>query len=60
MLKYTIGRVVLVLVNPILRHSLLSLPLEAKLILIVIYPTIATTEPHKLRFRLGFGLGLLT
>jgi hypothetical protein len=53
-LKYTIGRVVLVLVSPLLRHSLPSLPLEAKLLLMAISPTIATMEPHKLRF------GLLT
>jgi hypothetical protein len=55
-LKYTIRRVVLVLVSPLLCHFLLSLPLEAKLILMAISPTIATIEPHKLRFRLGFGL----
>jgi hypothetical protein len=55
-LKYTIGRVVLVLVSPLLRHSLLSLPLEAKLILMAISLTMDTMEPHKLRFRLGFGL----
>jgi hypothetical protein len=48
--------VVLVLVSPLLRYSLLPLPLEAKLILMTISPTIATMEPHKLRFRLGFGL----
>jgi hypothetical protein len=54
-LKYTIGRVVLVLVSPLLRHSLLLLPLEAK-ILMAISPTIATMEPHKLRLRLGLGL----
>jgi hypothetical protein len=57
-LKYTIGRVVLVLVSPLLRHSLLSLSLEAKLILKAISPTIATMEPHMLRFRLGFGCSL--
>jgi hypothetical protein len=55
-LKYTIGRVVLVLVGPLLRHSLLSLPLEEKLILMAISPTIATMKPHKLQFRLGLGL----
>jgi hypothetical protein len=48
--------VVLVLVSPLLRHSLLSLPLEAKLILVPISPTIATMTPHGLRFRLGLGL----
>jgi hypothetical protein len=57
-LKYTIRRVVLVLISLLLRHSLLSLPLEAKLILMTISPTIATMKPHKLRFRLGFGLSL--
>jgi hypothetical protein len=55
-LKYTIGRVVLVLVSPLLRHSLLTLPLEAKLILMAISPTIATMKPHELRLRLGMGL----
>jgi Zn-dependent protease with chaperone function len=54
-LKYTIGRVILVFVSPLLCHSLLSLRLEAKLILMAISPTIATMEPHKLRFRLGMG-----
>jgi hypothetical protein len=54
--KYTIGRVVLVLVSPLLRHSLLMLPLEAKLTLVTISPTIVTTKPHELRFRLGLGL----
>jgi hypothetical protein len=55
-LKDTTGGVVLVLVSPLLRHSLLSLPLEAKLILMAISPTIATMKPHKLGFRLGLGL----
>jgi hypothetical protein len=57
-LKYTTIGVILVLVSPLLRHSLLSLPLEGKLILMAISPTIATMKPHKLRF--GLGLGLLT
>jgi hypothetical protein len=48
--------VVLVLVSPLLRHSLLSLPLEAKLILVAISPTIATMKPYGLRFRLRLGL----
>jgi hypothetical protein len=48
--------VVLVLVSPLLRHSLLSLPLEAKLILVTISPTIATMKPHELRLRLEMGL----
>jgi hypothetical protein len=55
-LKYTIGKLVLVLVSPLLCHSLLSLPLQAKLILMAISPTIATMEPHKLRLRLGMWL----
>jgi hypothetical protein len=55
-LKYTIRRAVLVLVGPLLRRSLLSLPLEAKLILVAMSPTIATMEPHKLRLRLGLWL----
>jgi hypothetical protein len=37
-LKYTIGGVVLVLVSPLLCHSLLSLSLEAKLILMATLP----------------------
>jgi hypothetical protein len=57
-LKYTTRGAILVLVSPLLRHSLLSLPLEAKLILMAISPIIATMKPHKLRF--GLGLGLLT
>jgi hypothetical protein len=56
MLKYTIRRVVLVLVSPLLRHSLLTLPLEAKLTLVTISPTIVRMKPHKLRFRLWLGL----
>jgi hypothetical protein len=50
--------VVLVLVIPLLRHSLLSLPLEAKLILVAISPTIATMKHHKLRLDLGWGCSL--
>jgi hypothetical protein len=50
------GRVVPILVRPLLCHPLLTLPLEAKLILMAIFPTIATMEPHKLRLRLGLGL----
>jgi hypothetical protein len=48
--------VVLVLVSPLLRHSLLTPPLEAKLIFVVISPTIATMKPYGLRLRLGMGL----
>jgi hypothetical protein len=55
-LKYTIGRVVLVLVSPLLCHSLLTLLLEAKLTLVTTSPIIVTMKPHKLRFRLGLGL----
>jgi hypothetical protein len=55
-LKYTIGRVVLVLVSPLLCHSLLTLLLEAKLTLVTISPTIVTMKPHELRLRLGLGL----
>jgi hypothetical protein len=32
------------------------LPLEAKLILVTLFPTIAIVEPHKLRLRLRLGL----
>jgi hypothetical protein len=55
-LKYTIAMVVLVLVSPLLRHSLFLLPLEAKLTLVTISPTIVTMKLHELRFRLGLGL----
>jgi hypothetical protein len=48
--------VVLVLISPLLRHSLLSIPLEAKLTLVTMSPTIVTMKPHELRFRLGLGL----
>jgi hypothetical protein len=50
------GRVVPILVPPLLCYPLFPLPLEAKLILVTLFPTIATTEPHKLRLRLGLGL----
>jgi hypothetical protein len=50
------GRVVPILVRPLLCHPLFSLPLEAKLILVTLFPTIATIEPHKLRLRLGLVL----
>jgi hypothetical protein len=49
------GSVVPILVRPLLCHPLLMLPLEAKLILMTIFPTIATMEPHKLRLSLGWG-----
>jgi hypothetical protein len=59
--------VVLVLVSPLLRHSLLSLPLEAELILKAISPIIATMKPHKLRLGcllgftpLGFSTGFFS
>jgi hypothetical protein len=55
-LSYTIGRVVLVLVSPLLRHSLLSLPLEAKLILVAISPSIATMKLYGHRLRPGMRL----
>jgi hypothetical protein len=48
--------VVLVLVSPLLRHSLLTPPLEEKLIFVAISPTIATMIPYGLRLRLGMGL----
>jgi hypothetical protein len=52
------GRVVPILVRPLLCHPFFPLPLEAKLILVTLFPTIATTKPHKLRFRLGWGCSL--
>jgi hypothetical protein len=55
-LKYTIERVVLVLVSPLLRHSLLMLPLKTKFTLVTISPTIATMKLYGLRVRLGMGL----
>jgi hypothetical protein len=48
--------VVLVLVNALLCHSLLTLLLGAKLTLVTISPTIVTMKPHELRFRLGLGV----
>jgi hypothetical protein len=50
--------VVLVLVCTLLRHSLLTLPLEAKLIFVDISPTIATMKPYGIRLRLGLGCSL--
>jgi hypothetical protein len=48
-LRYTMGR-------PLLCHPFLTLPLEAKLILVTLFPTIATMKPHKLRLRLRLEL----
>jgi hypothetical protein len=53
---YTMERVVPILVRPLLSHPFLTLPLEAKLILVTLFPTIATMELHKLRLRLGLWL----
>jgi hypothetical protein len=50
------GRVVPILVSPLLCHSILSLPLEEKLILVTISPTIATMTLYGLRLRLEMGL----
>jgi hypothetical protein len=50
------GRVVPILVRPLHCHPLFPLSLEAKLILVTLFPAIATMEPHKFRFRLGLGL----
>jgi hypothetical protein len=55
-LKYTIGGVVLVLVSPLFCHSLLTLPLEAKLTLVTLSPTIVTMKSYGLRLRLGMGM----
>jgi hypothetical protein len=49
------GRVVPILVSPLLSHSLLTLLLEAKLGIVTISPTTVTMKPHR-RFRLGMGL----
>jgi hypothetical protein len=46
------GRVVPILVSLLIRHSLLSLPFEAKLILVTIFPTIATMKLYGLRMGL--------
>jgi hypothetical protein len=54
-LKYTIERVVLVLVRPLLCHYLLTLPLEGKLNLVTISPTIVTMKPQELGFSLSWG-----
>jgi hypothetical protein len=48
--------VILVLVRPLLRHSLLTLLLEAKLTLVTISPTIVTMKAFGLSLRLGMGL----
>jgi hypothetical protein len=45
-------RVVPILVRPLLCHPLLTLPLEAKLIFVTIFPTIATMKGYGLRLRL--------
>jgi hypothetical protein len=50
------GRVVPILFSPLLSHSLLTLPLEAKLTLVTISPTIVTMKLYELRFRLWLGL----
>jgi hypothetical protein len=50
------GRVIPILVRPLLCHSLLTLPLEAKLILVTIFPTIVTMKLYGIRLRLGMGL----
>jgi hypothetical protein len=50
------GRLVPILVSPLLRHSLLSLPLEAKLIFVTNFPTMDTMKLYGLRLRLGMGL----
>jgi hypothetical protein len=49
-------RVVPILVSPLLSHSLLTLPLEAKISLVTISSTIVTMKLHELRFRLGMRL----
>ena len=59
-LRYTIRGVVPVPVSPLSSHSLLTLPLEAKLILVTISPTIPTMELYGLWLRLRLGLGLPT
>jgi hypothetical protein len=50
------GRVVPILVHPLLCHPFLTLPLEAKLILVTLFPTIATMKLYGLRLRLRMGL----
>jgi hypothetical protein len=50
------GRVVPILVSPLLCHSLLTLPLKAKLTLVTISSTIGTMKLYGLRLRLGMGL----
>jgi hypothetical protein len=49
-------RVKIVLVSTLLSHSLLMLPLEAKLTLVTISPTIVTMKLYELRFWLERGL----
>jgi hypothetical protein len=59
-LKYTIGRVVLVLVSPFLLPFSLMILFEAKLALVTISPTIVTIKLHGHRFSLGMGLHLVS
>jgi hypothetical protein len=50
------GKVVPILVRPLLCYPLLTLPLEAKLILVAIFPTIPIMRLYGLRLRLRMGL----
>jgi hypothetical protein len=50
------GRVEPILVRPLLCHPFLTLSLEAKLILVTLFPTIATMKLYGLRLRLRMGL----
>jgi hypothetical protein len=51
------GRVVPTLVCPLHCHPLLAIPLEAKLILVTIFPTIATMKLYGLSIGWGYSLG---
>jgi hypothetical protein len=57
-LRYTMGSVVPNLASPLLSHSLFTLPLEAKLTLVTISPTIVTMKPMSLGLGLGWGCSL--
>jgi hypothetical protein len=52
------GRVAPIHVPPLLCHHFLMLPLEAKLIPVTLFPTIATMKLYGLRLRLRMGCSL--
>jgi hypothetical protein len=55
-LRYTMRTVVPILISPLLCYPFFPLPLEAKLTLVTITPTIVTMKAYRLRLSLGMGL----